>query len=67
MQSGMNPMPTALTVDVGFDDVGSYHGIALKITGSKESRDSFGTKICPMVFEVEFQPDGAILSIKNLF
>ena len=63
--TGHKPVLTALTLDLGYDSVGSYQGIVFTITALKEGRDDFGTKIYPMVFKVEFQPDGTILSAKH--
>jgi hypothetical protein len=64
--TGHKPNLTALTLDVGYDNVGNYRGITLSIDARRENQDSFGNKIYPLVFEAEFQPDGVALFSKNL-
>ncbi|MGD6853290.1 MAG: hypothetical protein ACQCN6_14625 [Candidatus Bathyarchaeia archaeon] len=65
--TGSQPNATALTLDVGYDEVGDYSGFVLVITGNSEVRDDSGAKVYPLVFRFEFQPDGTILSAKNVF
>ena len=64
--TGNKPASTALTLYVGYDSVEGYSGIVLSITGKRESLDNYGAKVYPLIFEVEFQPNGTIIHATNL-
>jgi hypothetical protein len=63
--TGSKPTIAFLTLDAGFDNVGNYQGITLLMTAQKTGQDNFGHTVYPGVFNVEFQPNGTILSSNN--
>jgi hypothetical protein len=63
--TGSKATIAVLTFDIGFDNVDNYRGITLSMMTQKEGLDNFGNHVYPGIFEVEFQPDGTILSSNN--
>jgi hypothetical protein len=63
--TGTKPTISVLTLEINFDSVGNYQGITLLITAQNTGQDNLGHTVYPGVFEVEFQPNGVILSANN--
>jgi hypothetical protein len=62
-------LPTAignLGINIGFDNLDNYQGIIITLIGySAPTQDNNGNIFSSHVFNIEFQPDGTILSTKS--
>lgn len=66
IHTGVKPEIAALNVNIGFSDTNGYEGLTVFLSARSLSQDFRGAPFYPGIFEAEFQPNGTLLSLKNL-